>query len=399
MTADRAAKQAVRDRAVRDGVPYSVARRAIADELTPAPAAALTPPHSATDVGPVLDALCGSDTTLEQARETIALGMVAPGGDGPIVGIADVRLAARNETRTVWSAVPVVSARLTESSSQQGLLLRDLAWPMVQQFGVPVLVDPRAEGYLGRVLIGDPDGMDLDPDAGFTPDLIERLETEEVWHERWDALAEDGVPRSPRPEIALERSVTVDLGRAKPAVVHHMPFVLPVGTDVDEFVTRSVEQRLGAAFKEGPTRFSSIRHFPDGVEGERHPLAIGYTWSDKRMPDGPQGLPAAAGELAAEIITGQLDVAFDAVGLARPQVVRVRHLGVSDDQHAWRIDLRLYGGVMPSDLAQHADRIATILDVERFQVRPHPDRRNRCYIDAGNGAAIDSDPTNAQQNG
>lgn len=159
MTADRAAKQAIRDRAVRDGVPYSVARRAIVDELTPASALALTPPHGATDVGPVLDALCGSDTTLEQARETITLGMVAPTGDGPVVGIADVRLAARSETRTVWSAVPVVSARLTELTT-----------------------DPRAETERGRSGAAHQNGMDAP--ATYVPrrETLEAYTDGDCWH-------------------------------------------------------------------------------------------------------------------------------------------------------------------------------------------------------------------------
>lgn len=218
--------------------------------------------------------------------------------------------------------------------------------------------------------------MTLDPDSGFSETKLRDLRDETQWQAQWASVLKQTV-NAPVPQFAVKQSGTIRSGwkTLDGAVVHVQPFVTLTGEAPGKFVSAKIEAKLAASFP-GSAPFVSVTYYTGKGErpGARHSQAFQVAWSTRPVPDGPQSLSPASHRVAAQaVLAGRIDTAFDAVQLARPQLISAKCLTPRTDQvHRWSIALRLFGGVLPRDVEEVADRIGAMFGSEYVRVLDSP---------------------------
>lgn len=356
MTTNRAAKQAARARAAATGETYASARRAISDS-----------PRDGTDfeLSRLLHRIRTSDEAWDQDDAQLALRLAGFDVDRASAVIAALLAACSSEAVTctphtirhagrsasgdaLWAFGIEVDA--AEADPQMGFWAREHLAPwLTRHTGVPTLVDPRAHGYGGAVLLGSRSDAELDPASGFDEAAVHDLERELAWHESWKHATGDDAVNSPRPQFQVTRTLRIN-GES----VEYQPFVLLRGQSPSDYVTTEFERRMATAIEPAPRRFLAVCHFPDGRRGDRHPQAVAVLHSATRLP-APHALEARSRD-ALLVLTAQLGQACSELNLPRPEGVDATRTATG-----WAMTLRLFGGLTAQRMRQHAHELSAVL--------------------------------------
>jgi hypothetical protein len=233
-----------------------------------------------------------------------------------------------------------------------------------------VLIDHRDGGTL---YVGDLDSDDInDP---ITVKALLKVRTEDLWRQVWQSSVKSGA-NLPVPQLATyaERAL------ANGTTVYRMAFTLNLGNDPLDYKYAGVEGKLKSALGLGRTSgasFAAVTGYPDlkngGRPGDRHPQAIYVLWSFDPVPGTPKAL---APSLPADqwMLAGMVNDAFSNLKLPHPEVVSVRCLTLPlASEHAWEVQLRLYGGVTTGNVRAAAGKIADNLATPWVRVSDAPD--------------------------
>ena len=288
-----------------------------------------------------------------------------PRGFGRPVPLDVVAITADESPRRVWRSTWAWPGGPTLTE------IRPLVGDIAARFGCPTLIDHRGDDggavYFGA--IGDDNAVYPDEtDPGWAKKLADLAE-EDRWRDIWAAVLKAGVQQP-----TIHHSTYAERPLADGTVVHRQPFIVRTGEDPTWFF--GTEAKIATALGSKP--FVAITGWPvtSGRPGERHPQAFSVFWSDQAPPASPDRLPPAPA--AQWVLAGQLNRAFAAAKLERPEIVAARALSEADEErHLWEVRLRLYGGVTLATVRQQArpaapDARAALPAGRRRPGRGHP---------------------------
>jgi hypothetical protein len=224
-------------------------------------------------------------------------------------------------------------------------------------FGCEVLIDHKADTvFFGALGAGE-------GNEGLPPDLAKHLSdlrVQQVWDKRWSQIA--GIKDHPpicRPETAM----TAELEDG--TEVHRQAFVTRQGIDPAE--VRGLEPKIATTLQAAP--YVAVCGWPvlDGRPGERHPQAMTIYWADETVPTSPEHMGRS--EAAAWVLAGMANKAFDDGHLARPELAGAVELSAPGQRsHLWALRLRLYGGVVVSNVRSQVSKLQQALQVSWLRV-------------------------------
>lgn len=183
------------------------------------------------------------------------------------------------------------------------------------------------------------------------------LAREARWSQRWSDVLKMGEAR-PRTESDVYKTAQLPTGQT----IECQPFMTPQGINGAYFLTQQKEKALANALGNAPW-VSVIGWEGRGDKaGERHPGAFRVLWSAQPIPLDPARLEPPGrgrpGDALRWAISAAINSGFDAAKLARPEVVAVTALTTADSRgHIWDVRLRLYDGVVLSEVKQKAEKI------------------------------------------
>lgn len=291
--------------------------------------------------GPGLDA-----ETVELLAHCAMVWALEPKGYGRPVPLAVEALSAPDSPRAVWAsrwAWPV-GPSLSE--------IRPLRSELAARFACPVLVDHRADVvYFGALDDAAGLGEVSWADSGSSEawgQTFRGLATEDRWDTVWTSVLKSGA-NPPTPQLNTEATVVLADGTE----VHRLAFMARRGIDPGDY--RGLEPRLATALDAVP--FVAVTGWPGAGArpGERHPQAVVVYWSESPVPTSPDRLTESPA--AHWVLAGQINAAFDAARLARPEIAGARCLSEPGEPAIWEVELRLYGGVTLSDVRSSAERL------------------------------------------
>jgi hypothetical protein len=148
-------------------------------------------------------------------------------------------------------------------------------------------------------------------------------------------------------------------------------FMLRDGRTIDPYFL--LEANIASALGAAP--FCSVTGWPAEGRGasrrlgERHSQAFRLSWSSTPVAASPELLkPSPA---AQHILAGQLNRAFSAAKLARPEVISTRCLtGDRSRSHIWEVGVRMFGGVTIDRVRLAAPKLAGDLKVDWLRITP-----------------------------
>jgi len=232
--------------------------------------------------------------------------------------------------------------------------IRPLRADIAASLGCEVLVDERA----GAIFFGDLSSQSIGPEDKV---YLGHLAEEDEWAERWSNVLKLSV-NAPTPQWETERQAVLADG----TVLYRLAFVTRVGVDPSEFAR--LEPKLATTLGAAP--WVAVCGWPgEGRPGERHPQAFVVYWADAAPPAPPEALLASPG--AAWVLSGALNLAFDAARLARPEVIAARSLTTPGSLPVlWEVVLRLHGGVTMSDVVTKVPVLRQVLGTSWLAVEP-----------------------------
>ena len=182
------------------------------------------------------------------------------------------------------------------------------------------------------------------------------IKIKSVWRKRWEGVFKNGVNF---PTVSSNNYSEYHLQNG--SVIHSQSFVMLCGETHSRYFGK--EARLATVLEHKP--FVSVVGYliKSYRRGERHSQAFSVIWSDDNVPASPHQLPPnnqSDGYPMAEIslLRGRVNEAFKVSGLAQPEVFDAECLTTTDSpDHIWKMHVRLYGGVMVSDVQENAQRI------------------------------------------
>lgn len=183
------------------------------------------------------------------------------------------------------------------------------------------------------------------------------LAREARWSQRWSDVLKMGEAR-PRTESDVYKTAQLPTGQT----IECQPFMTPQGINGSYFLAQQKEKALANALGNAPW-VSVIGWEGRGDKaGERHPGAFRVLWSAQPVPLDPARLEPPGrgrpGDALRWAISAAINSGFDAAKLARPEVVAVTALTTADSRgHIWDVRLRLYDGVVLSEVKQKAEKI------------------------------------------
>ncbi len=266
--------------------------------------------------------------------------------------------------------VPVTVERVSAEGARSAWASR-WAWPggpglvdvkaiaegIDKAFGCEVLIDHKADTvFFGALGAGE-------GNEGLPPDLAKHLSdlrVQQVWDKRWSQIA--GIKDHPpicRPETAM----TAELEDG--TEVHRQAFVTRQGIDPAE--VRGLEPKIATTLQAAP--YVAVCGWPvlDGRPGERHPQAMTIYWADETVPTSPEHMGRS--EAAAWVLAGMANKAFDDGHLARPELAGAVELSAPGQRsHLWALRLRLYGGVVVSNVRSQVSKLQQALQVSWLRV-------------------------------
>ncbi len=233
-----------------------------------------------------------------------------------------------------------------------------------------VLIDHR-DG--GTIYVGDLESGHITDET--TERALLKVRTEDLWRQVWKSSVKSGA-NLPVPQVATHKEGSLANG----SVVHRMAFLVNDGNDPLEYKYPGVEGKLRSALGLGRTSGTSlaaVTGYPDFKNGERpgdrHAQAICVIWSFDRVPGTPKDL-APSSPADQWILASIVNSAFSERKLAHPEIVAVRCLTrTSAPEHAWEVQLRLYGGVTTGNVRAAAGKIADNLATPWVRVSDAPD--------------------------
>ncbi len=233
-----------------------------------------------------------------------------------------------------------------------------------------VLIDHR-DG--GTIYVGDLESEHVtDPT---TEKALLKVKTEDLWRQVWQSSVKSGA-NLPVPQIATHAERKLVNG----SVIHRMAFAINLGNDPLDYKYPGVEGKLKSALGLGrtsPASLAAVTGYPDlnngGRPGDRHPQAIYVLWSFDPVPGTPKDL-APSSPADQWILANIVNNAFSNLKLAHPEIVAVRCLTrASAPEHAWEVQLRLYGAVTTGNVRAAASKIADNLATPWVRVSDAPD--------------------------
>lgn len=274
------------------------------------------------------------------------------------------------EERGYGRAVPLGASRMGSPDAPRAVWQSRWAWPagpslaevrplrgeLAERFGCPVVIDHRSDVlYFGA--IGEAEAGLSDEEAA----TLERVADEDEWDSRWALVLKQGA-NPPTPQWSTAK----DLPLANGAMVHRLAFVSRSGVDPASF--QRLEPQLATVLDAAP--FVAICGWPgQGRPGDRHPQAFAVYWSETVQPSSPEQLAPSPG--AVWVLAGQVNMAFDAARLPRPEVVAARSLSGPDSQSVlWEVVLRLHGGATMAEVASKAPVLRQVMGVSWLVVEP-----------------------------
>lgn len=321
---------------------------------------------------------------------------------GPAARKAAVAVPVRFDSITALHAEdsPFAAYRAVCSSLSPDLhqFMRDAASgePFGTMFNAPLVINhrPSRDGgpafYFGAATAPDfVPNEDATADLGIgrkpksVMDVIGELASEDEWTDLWAST--DVISVGKLPVIQHQAKAVAKL--ADGTEIIRQGFTLRGGQDYKELF--GVEDRFRATQMRTP--FASVTGYPANErerEGDRKDGAINFTYCPLTTSDGtaqrrakiPVGPVTLVGEdsnspranLAQTwVLAGRINEAFDAIRLARPEVISARPLtpSASRSGHVWEVKLRLYGSVTQDDVRNKAKKLRELLgDVPWFRV-------------------------------
>lgn len=259
--------------------------------------------------------------------------------------------------------VPTGITKITTDDSPHAVWRSTWAWPggpslteirplcadIADRAGCPVLIDHRGDDG-GAVYFGALDDPEtVYDDSEDWADVLEKLADEDRWSAVWSAALKMGM-QAP----TVHTTTYAEKSLADGTVVYRQPFLCHLGDDPTMYF--GFEDRISTAMRAKP--FVAITGWPVTSDrpGERHPQAFSLYWSDSQVPASPDRLPPSPA--SAWVIAGQVNRAFAAAKMPRPEVVSAKALTrPGDGPHIWEISLRLYGGVTLADVRHRAEAL------------------------------------------
>lgn len=239
--------------------------------------------------------------------------------------------------------------------------------------GTTVLADDRHEFiYVGHFDDRTRLVQSQAPNGAPWRDYLDELAEEDEWNRRWEAVLKMGA-NPPTPQFAVRREAKIGS-----TTLFHQPFLTKQGIDWVEY--QKLEPKLATAMAAAP--FVSIVGFPAqrGKPGERHPQGFSVRWSNGPVPTSADRI--APSEQARHnqstmntpqhwVIAGQVNAAFDAARLARPEVISARPLTAARSRgHIWKIEIRMFGGVTLQHLRTALGKLTAAMGVPWLRVAP-----------------------------
>jgi hypothetical protein len=304
------------------------------------------------------------ETNTEVARLFAHSAMVwslEPRGYGRPVPVEVVAITAGESTRRVWRSTWAWPGGPSLAE------IRPLVGHIAARFGCPTLIDHRGDDggavYFGA--IGDDHAVYADATGPGWAEKLADLAEEDRWREVWAAVLKSGVQQP-----TIHHSTRAERALPDGTVVHRQPFTVRTGEDPTCFF--GTESKIATALGSKPFVAVTGWTVNSSRPGERHPQAFSVFWSDQAPPASPDRLaPAPA---APWVLAGQLNRAFAAARLDRPEIAAARALSEANEQtHLWEVRLRLYGGVTLAAVRQQADRLRQTLGVPYLRVADAPD--------------------------
>lgn len=245
----------------------------------------------------------------------------------------------------------------------------DLAWmrenitEISASFGCEVLIDHRNDVMYYGALSAD--------ETVFTDGVSERLaelSEEDHWRDVWKVVLKQGAnpPTLQHPQTVHAVYADPSNPSARPVGVTRVAFTTRLGVDPAEY--RGLESKLATALTAAPFVALTGWPAPGQQAGSRHPQAFALYFSDGPVPGSPAQV-ADDGEVSRWILAGQINAAFDAARLARPEITAARALtSVESFAHIWEVGLHLYGGVTLADVRSAAAKIQRQLAVPWLRI-------------------------------
>jgi len=304
---------------------------------------------------------------------TLAAALTAEDGASGPIDVRDLRPTGGaiddtedSDVRQLWRTTWTYSDVTIGSQVFRDTALSELATALCS----PVLIDHR-DG--GTIYVGDIASESITDPA--TEKALLKVRTEDLWQQVWKSSVKSGA-NLPVPQI----STHAEKALANGSVVHRMAFKLNLGNDPLEYKYPGVEGKLKSALGLGRTSSPSlvaVTGYPDinhgGRPGDRLAQAIYVIWSFDPVPGTPKDL-APSSQADQWILAAIVNSAFSERKLAHPEIVATRCLTrPSAPEHAWEVQLRLYGGVTTGNVRAAAGKIADNLATPWVRVSDAPD--------------------------
>lgn len=236
------------------------------------------------------------------------------------------------------------------------------AGAFAERVGVPALINHRVDA--GQLLAGAFDADDLVYADGQDEVEVRQLEFEDTWNSRWADVLKQGV-NPPVPVHSETRTVTY-----RNVPIHRAVFQVRLGLNPLDHMNRRTEEALATTISRAP--FVSVTGVTGrgSRRGTRHEQAFTVCYANAPLPSSPDQV-ADEREGSRVVLAAQVNAAFDAARLARPELVDARCLtrgGGFDVASIWRLDLRLYGGGTLADVRAGAERMRVALNAPWLRV-------------------------------
>lgn len=189
----------------------------------------------------------------------------------------------------------------------------------------------------------------------------EKVQTIARWNQRWADLLKQG-DKPPHLQYEHHRTARFD----QQTTIHFQPFLVLQGLNPTSYFQQYIAQGLSTTL--AAARFVTVtgltgQFVPGGLPGERHPQGFTVIWSEEAVPTSPaQVTPLATRDAQRWVLAGQVNAAFDAAKLARPEVVEAQALTTRQSAgHVWKISLRLFDGVTAADVKAKAEKLRQVM--------------------------------------
>ena len=234
--------------------------------------------------------------------------------------------------------------------------LGTVAGAISERFGVEAIPDPEQSViFVGNLT----DGTSTFVDDSINQRLIE-LDREANWRRAFEESGKTGDGG----RAYIQHPVYSEHKTADGQTIMVQPFMTGRGLDPLEFAMNAQREAKLATALDSPA-WLSIQSWQtnDGRPGNRHPGAFRVLWSSQPIAGNPallKQIPRQFGGNQANywILQHMVNIAFDSVRLARPEVVTAKPLTAPGSPRAiWDIHLRLFGAVTLADVKKNIAKI------------------------------------------